>query len=114
MRGHSTLARYAAPAAFLLAATIAVLLIRSGLSSDDATAPPTAATTAATTAQQRPATTTARATTTAPTAQFYVIQEGDTLADVAAEHDTTVEELLILNPDVDPVSLTIGQRIRVR
>jgi LysM repeat protein len=114
MRGHSTLARYAAPAAFLLAATIAVLLIRSGLSSDDGTAPPAATTTATTTAQQRPATTTGPATTAAPSAQFYVIREGDTLADVAAEYDTTVEQLLVLNPDVDPVALTIGQRIRVR
>ena len=112
MRGRSTLARYAAPAAFLLAATVAVLLIRSGLSSDDGT--PAATTTAATTTAQRPTTTKEPATTTAPSAQFYVIQEGDTLADVAAEYDTTVEQLLVLNPDVDPVSLTIGQRIRVR
>ncbi len=43
-----------------------------------------------------------------------MIQEGDTLADVAEAFDTTVEQLLVLNPDVDPVSLTIGQRIRVR
>src|SRR5262245_43653647 len=114
MRGHSTLARYAAPAAFLLAATVAVLLIRSGLSSDDSTTPPSAATTAAATTRQQPATTTRPATTTAPRAQFYVIQEGDTLADVAAEYDTTVEQLLVLNPDVDPVALTIGTRIRVR
>ena len=112
MRGRSTLARYAAPAAFLLAATVAVLLIRSGLSSDDGT--PAATTTAATTTAQRPTTTKEPATTTAPSAQFYVIQEGDTLADVAAEYSTTVEQLLVLNPDVDPVSLTIGQRIRVR
>ena len=114
MRGHSTLARYAAPAAFLLAATIAVLLIRSGLSSDDRTAPPPAATTAVATTRQQPPTTTGRATTAAPGPQFYVIQEGDTLADVAAEYDTTVEQLLVLNPDIDPVALTIGTRIRVR
>ena len=38
MRGHATLARYAAPAAFLLAATIAVLLVRAALS--DGVTPP--------------------------------------------------------------------------
>jgi LysM repeat protein len=116
MRGQSTLARYAAPAAFLLAATVAILLIRSALSTEDGTAPPPAATTATTTnaPQGPPPTTTGQATTTTPSAQFYVIQEGDTLADVAEEFDTTVEQLLVLNPDVDPVSLTIGQRIRVR
>ena len=104
MRGQSTLARYAAPAAFLLAATVAILLVRSALSTDDGTSPPPATTTA----------TTGQATTTTPSAQFYVIQEGDTLADIAEEFDTTVEQLLVLNPDVDPVALTIGQRIRVR
>ena len=39
---------------------------------------------------------------------------GDTLETVAEEQGTTVERLLILNPDVDPVALTIGQRIRVK
>jgi LysM repeat protein len=33
---------------------------------------------------------------------------------IADEHDTTVEQLLALNPDVDPVALTVGQRIRVK
>jgi len=33
---------------------------------------------------------------------------------VADEFDTTVEELLVLNPGLDPVALTIGQRIRVK
>ena len=40
MRGHSTLARYAAPAAFLLAATIAVLLVRAALTDGDAATTP--------------------------------------------------------------------------
>ena len=43
-----------------------------------------------------------------------MIQAGDTLAVIADEHDTTVEQLLVLNPDVDPVALTVGQRIRVK
>ena len=43
-----------------------------------------------------------------------MIEAGDTLADVADQFDTTVEQLLVLNPDVDPVALTIGQRIRVK
>jgi hypothetical protein len=33
---------------------------------------------------------------------------------VAEQYDTTVEQLMTLNPDVDPVALTIGQRIRVK
>lgn len=116
MRGHDRLARYAAPAAFLLAATIAILLVRAGLSDGETTpAPPAATTAATTTVEEPPATTTAAGTTTAATgAEFYEIESGDTLELVAAEFDTTVEQLLVLNPDVDPVALTIGQRIRVK
>ena len=47
-------------------------------------------------------------------AEFYEIEPGDTLAVVADQFDTTVEQLLVLNPDIDPVALTIGQRIRVK
>ena len=113
MHGRSTLARFAAPAAFLLAATIAVLIVRAALTNgDEATNPPAATTTAQT------APTTAKTgngkTTISADAQYYKIQPGDTLADVAEQYDTTVEQLLVLNPDVDPVALTIGQRIRVK
>jgi LysM repeat protein len=112
MRGHTRLARYAAPAAFLVAATIAILIVRSGLSNGETARLTTAPVTATTveTAQ----TTTAATTTAASGAEFYEIQPGDTLAVVAEEFDTTVEQLLVLNPDIDPVALTIGQRIRVK
>jgi LysM repeat protein len=110
MRGHATLARFAAPAAFLLAATIAVLLVRAALTDEGAaTTPPAATTTAA------PTTTSAGTTATnAAGAEYYKIKAGDTLAVVAEQYDTTVEQLMTLNPDVDPVALTIGQRIRVK
>ena len=107
------IARFAAPAAFLLAVTIAVLLVRSGLDDGRTSATTTSVTTTTTTT--RPATT--RRTTTStprPPREFYEIQSGDTFATIAAEYDTTVEELLLLNPDVDPQALRIGQRIRVR
>jgi LysM repeat protein len=111
-RGHARLARYAAPVAFLAAATVAILLVRSGLENGDATVPPTTAVaTAPGSGTTRPGST---GTTSAAGAQFYVIQAGDTLAVIADEHDTTVEQLLALNPDVDPVALTVGQRIRVK
>ena len=114
MRGRSTLARYAAPAAFLLAATIAVLIVRAALTDEDAATTPPAATTVPTTTANPSDTGPGDTTTTPADAQFYEIQAGDTLADVAEQYDTTVEELLVLNPDVDPVALTIGQRIRVK
>jgi LysM repeat protein len=110
------LARVAAPAAFLVAATVAILLVRSALDAGDAPAPITATTTTAPGVREarRPATTRAAPTGTAAAAEYYVIERGDTLASVADQYGTTVEQLLVLNPDVDPVSLTIGQRIRVQ
>jgi len=110
---HTRLARFAAPIAFLAAATVAVLLVRSGLENGDSTVP--GVTTAVTTSGPgRTSTGSAGTTTSSPGAQFYTIQAGDTLAVIADEHDTTVEQLLVLNPDVDPVALTVGQRIRVK
>lgn len=115
MRGHARLARYAAPAAFLLAATVAIMLVRAGLENGDASTPPPATTTEVTptTTEQEPGTT-ETGTTVPVDAEFYEIEPGDTLAVIADQHDTTVEELLVLNPDVDPVALTVGQRIRVK
>jgi LysM repeat protein len=105
--------RLAAPAAFLLGITVAVVLVRAGL--DGEPAPTTAVQTAAPTT--RPATTGATArtrTATQPEPVFVEIEAGDTLDQLALEHDTTVEELLTLNPGLDPNALQVGQRVRVR
>ena len=109
---NARLARYAAPAAFLAAATVAVLLVRSGLEKGETTVP--TGTTAVTTSQSATTTPVTSTTTNPAGAEFYVIQAGDTLAVIADQYDTTVEQLLVLNPDVDPVALTVGQRIRVK
>ena len=98
--------RYAAPVAFLAAVTIAVLLVRSGLRTDSS-----------------PATTTSvvATTNTTPTVvkrrqrpKYYRLRAGETLSDVALRFNTTVENLLALNPKVKPNQLTVGQRIRVK
>ncbi len=103
-------ARLLAPAAFLVAATVAVLLIRAGL---DSNAEPTATVPAVTTRPARTTPTTTRARPPAPARRTYAIQEGDTLDQVALDHDTTVERLLELNPSIDPTSMQVGQRIVV-
>jgi LysM repeat protein len=114
------LKRYGVPAAFLVAVTIAVLLVKSGLDDAEPSATPTAPTTTAQTTTSQTTTklvltgTGTGATTTAPSnAQYYVIQSGDTLGGIATQYDTTVEQLLTLNPDVDPSALQPGQRLRV-
>lgn len=96
------LKRYGAPLVFLLAVTIAVLLVRSGLQQRSAPAP---------------VTTTVRTTTTAPVKRgprYYKLRAGETLSDVAVRFSTTVDRLLALNPHVKPTALIVGQRIRVR
>ena len=126
MPRRAEIARYAAPAAFLLALTIGVLLVRAALGGGDggdgsvtaltgrttttatATATRSVATTRPTTATT---TTTAEATTTE--GRFVTIESGDTLESVAAESGRSVDELLELNPGIDPHALRIGQKVRV-
>jgi LysM repeat protein len=120
-RNTNSAARFAAPVAFLTAVTIAVLLVRSGLSEgENAGAPPTA--TATTTAPAPtttepvvlPGTTQTATTGTGEREVVYEIEAGDTLETIAVEFDTTVERLLTLNPGLDPVALRIGEEIRVK
>ena len=100
------LKRYGAPAAFLAAVTIAVLLVRSGLQTKDSPGTTSVATTSATS-------TPTGTTPTVKRKQFYRLRLGETLSDVAIRFNTTVEELLALNPGIEPTNLNVGQRIRV-
>ena len=95
-------ARVAAPLAFLAAVTVAVLLVRSGL--DEASS--RADSTPAVTAPASPASSQSR--------RFYRVRPGDTLAAIAPRFGLTEVELLALNPGIEPTTLRIGQRIRVR
>jgi hypothetical protein len=58
--------------------------------------------------------TTATKTSPTQTKIFYTIRSGDTLEAVAVRYGTTVQRLLALNPGVNPNTLRIGQRIRLR
>jgi LysM repeat protein len=100
-------ARLVAPLAFFAAATILIVLIQRGLdggSTDTATT--------ATPPVTSPTTTAGTATTPAKR-RFYRVKRGDTLESIAAKFNTTVDDLLSLNPDVDPLALSPRQRIRV-
>jgi LysM repeat protein len=103
------LTRVTAPAAFLVAATAAILLVRPALDDAEPTTTPAAATTRTATAQ-----TTTRPAGTARSPRFVRVGRGDTLESIARRAGTTVESLLTLNPQIDPVALRVGQRVRVR
>jgi LysM repeat protein len=120
----STVARILAPLAFLLAVTVLVLLVRSALDSEPAAVTETGpvvtqpAATEPEPEEPPPPPETEEPEPPAETeppadAAYYTIQSGDTLQAIATQHETTVERLLELNPGIDPVALTVGQRIRV-
>jgi LysM repeat protein len=106
-------ARLLAPAAFFTAVTVLVLVVQSSLSQEtQESSPGVAAVNTTTEATTTGATTT---TTTGPVSRrFYRIQAGDTLEAIALRFDTTVDDLLQLNPGIDANALTPGQRIRIR
>ena len=124
-RSRQQLTRYGAPAAFLAAVTIAVILIKAGLNGGSGSTttvglPTTSTTTPTTTTTKlvltgpQGTTTTTTTETTTPGAEYYVVQSGDTLGSIAEKYSTTVDELMTLNPGIDPTALNIGQRVRVK
>ena len=100
-------ARLAAPVAFFVAATVLIILVESGLNGGGG-----AATTSPLPAASNP-TTTAGTTSGPKKKRIYRVRRGDTLESIAAKFNTTVDDLLQLNPNVDPLALSPGQKIRV-
>jgi LysM repeat protein len=98
---------YAAPAAFLLAVTIAVVLVRAGFesggSSTDSDAPGTVA-----------ATTGSTSTRTRPAARFWVVKAGDTFAVISTATGVSVKRIQKLNPKLRSTTLFIGEKVRIR
>jgi len=92
-----------------------VLLVRAGLTGAGGEVVPTTTTGTTTTlpTASEPVETVPGTTTVGNAPAFYTIESGDTLEQIAVDHETTVEALLELNPELDPVALTVGQKIRV-
>jgi LysM repeat protein len=135
-------ARLLAPIVFFAAVTLLILLVQSALSDEQTSpAPPAVVTGAGETGGETetapaeaseppaqppaqppaeaapeppPAETAAATTDETPKRQMYRVQSGDTLESIAARFDTTVADLLELNPTIDPLALKRNQRIRVR
>lgn len=101
-------ARVAAPVAFLAAVTIGALVVRAGFEhgKHHANTPTTTATSKTKTTQ--------RHTHKRPHLRTYTVQSGDTFASIAVKEGTTVARLEQLNPNVDPTTLHVGDKIRVQ
>ena len=114
MRGREW-QRYAGPAAFLLAATIAILLIRSGLQAGGR--PAQTSVTVPTVPRSRVVTTTAPTTTAKAkrtAARFWTVQAGDTFGVVSTKSGVPVATIQRLNPKAKSTSLFIGEKLRLR
>ena len=110
-----TWTHYAAPAAFLLAVTIAVLLVRSALNGGTTTStgatlpPPPVRKTVVTTTKRKPP-----KTTTAAKPRFYTVVAGDTFEVISRKTGVPVARIEQLNANVDSNALFIGQKLRLR
>jgi LysM repeat protein len=89
----------AAPTAFLLVVTLAVLLLHGSLRPGHSSTTPKVTTTPAAAAAQP---------------KVYVVRAGDTLASIAGKTGVGTARLLTLNPKLQPTSLFLGERIRLR
>ena len=127
-------ARLVAPIAFFAAATLLVLLVRDSFA-DEASGTTTAALVVTnqdgeivrvtTTFDEEPATAEPDAVAAdvteaepaegeRPGPRFHRVKTGDTLEGIAAQRGITVAVLRQLNPRIDAVALTVGQRVRLR
>jgi hypothetical protein len=107
-QGRRSPARLLAPTALVLVAAACAVVVLSSTASDGDQASEGAS--------ER------RATSTSPRAgrerrrrrAFYVVKTDDTLDRIAAKTGVPVERLLELNPELDPLALVSGQRIKLR
>ena len=110
---RTQLTRFGAPVAFLLAVTIAVLLVRAGLNNGAAPAHTSTlgpVTSITKTAVQTPA----KTARTRPAAAYFTVRKGDSFGSIAARSGTSVAALERLNPGVSSTALQVGERIRVK
>ena len=98
--------RYAAPAAFLLAVTIAVVLVRSGLEHSSPTNSTTSTTRAIPPSPQ--------VSTTANKREYWTVRAGDTFGVISTKTGVSVARIQRLNPKVTSTSLFIGEKVRIK
>jgi hypothetical protein len=107
--------RYVAPAAFLLAATVAIVLIRSGMHSGGTPAKtdtvPLAPRKHVVTTPRKPG---KKKTTTTAGSRFWTVQAGDTFGVISNKTGVPVATIERLNPKASSTSLFIGEQVRLR
>ncbi len=112
--------RYVGPAAFLLAATVAVILVRSGMHAgahapgSTTLSPTTPRKHVVTVTTKRPKKAKKTTTTSATGRQFWTVQPGDTFGVISTKSGVPVATIQRLNPKISSTSLFIGEKVRLR
>jgi LysM repeat protein len=108
-------ARLLAPLALLIVVAATVFVIAGSESDSDGGDATTTTGRNAGTGTTRTTTTTQDTTTRRrPRGNTYTVKAGDTLGGIAETTGVAVEQLLELNPDLDPQALVAGQKIKLR
>ena len=96
----SSLARYLAPVALVATITVTFLVIRNGLRTAHRPAAPTLVS--------------QRHSQIKRSARYYVVAPGNTLSLISLRTGTSVPALERLNPSLNPNSLQVGERLRLK
>jgi LysM repeat protein len=102
---HRSPARFLAPLALVAFCFALYMVVQASQTSSDGNGSPNGA---------NRAEPTATATPERRGRRRYTVQEGDTPSSIAEETGVPLEDILRLNPDLDPQTLRPGQRIRLR
>jgi LysM repeat protein len=98
-------ARFLAPLALVAVCIALFMVVQSSQTNSDGNGSPNGATGAEPTATATPERRGRRR---------YTVREGDTPSSIAEKTGVPLEDILRLNPDLDPQTLRPGQRIRLR
>ncbi len=108
-RARIWIVRILAPALFVAAAVILIVVVQRALEDGGGEQA-----TPATLPDTVDVTTVDTGTLPGTEPDFYRIKAGDTLEQIAVQFETSVEQLLVLNPEItDALAIQPGQRIRV-
>ncbi|MGZ4290476.1 MAG: LysM peptidoglycan-binding domain-containing protein [Gaiellaceae bacterium] len=114
MQAREDWRRYVAPAAFLLAVTVAVVLVRSGLEHGGRATGGSTPTVTSPHKTVETSSTRGHTTTTAGGKRYWIVRAGDTFGVISSKTGVPVATIARLNPKASSTSLYIGERIRYR
>jgi LysM repeat protein len=107
---HFSAWTFVAPAALIVAVVIVVSVVTGALDAREKAHQDKVRTAAVAAAALKPSTT-AKAKVKA---KYHRVKNGESFSSIADRFKTTVDRLTVLNPNVDPLKLTPGSRIRVQ